>query len=576
MNKLILTLSSVLLAGAAANAEVTLSFADATDFVGEYFEASSNAGEHYQPIESFKVGAFTFTAAKGEAGTNAPAYYTGSNATLRVYTDNSFTISNPDVNMQSIVFECKQIKGVSANNPIVADAGGSITYDGIKFTWTRPETEVILNEVTFSTPATKDGNTNPNVQIKSAVVTAVGEGTTPDDPDMAVAHSIAEVYSIGAADATLPIKADFEMTVTYVNGINVYATDGTTATLIYGSTPYVKGDKIAAGMVVNYAPYAQLPELKPVADYELPSVAAKVDIVYPELQLAAISDADLNRVVVIPAVTFDNDTPAGKSNFEGHNGETVVTFRNNFSLESQPAGTYDVTAAISAYNGTIQVLPIEYVSNGGTVTPPETNVSIYTGLVDNADDWMFENVQVPDGNYVWAFAGSYGLKGTGYFGGAAHDTKAWAISPVIDLAGYENVNLNFEQAAHYYGDQDTFVAMSTMWIREAEGEWEDLDVQNLPEGNSWTYVNTGNIDLSAFTGKKIQVGFYYTSTEAKAGTWEIRNFYVKGDKTTGVSEIIETEAPAEYYNLQGVRVANPSNGIYIVRKGNNVSKVVVK
>ena len=39
MNKLILTLTGALLAGAAANAEVTLSFADATDLVGEYFEA---------------------------------------------------------------------------------------------------------------------------------------------------------------------------------------------------------------------------------------------------------------------------------------------------------------------------------------------------------------------------------------------------------------------------------------------------------------------------------------------------------------------------------------------------------
>ncbi len=572
MNKLFLTLSSALIMSAAANAEVNLSFADATNIVGTYFEATGSAGEHYQPVESFKIGDFSFTAVKGENGNNAPAYYTGSAATLRVYIDNSFTISNPAVDMASIEFDCKQMKNVSADHPIVANVGGTITYNGTKFTWTRPDTEQIINEITFSTPAESP---NANVQIKAAVVKAVGEGT-PIEPDMDVAHSIAEVYSIGASDSSLPIKADFEMTVTYVNGINVYATDGTTATLIYGSTPYVKGDKIAAGMVVNYAPYAQLPELKPVAGYDLPAVAAKVDVVYPELQLAAISDADLNRVVVIPNVTFANDTPAGKNNFDGTDGQSVVVFRNNFMLESQPAGTYDVTAAISAYNGTIQVLPIEYKSNGGTVTPPATNVTVYAGLVDNADDWTFDNVQVPEGNYVWSWAGSYGIKGTGYFGGAANATKAWAISPVIDLADYENVTLNFEQAANYYGDTDGFLAMSTMWIREAEGEWEDLNVENLPAGNSWSFANTGDIDLSAYNGKKIQVGFYYTSSDEKAGTWEIRNFYVKGDKTTGVAEILDSEAPAEYYNLQGVRVADPSNGIYIVRKGNKVSKVLVK
>lgn len=34
-------------------------------------------------------------------------------------------------------------------------------------------------------------------------------------------------------------------------------------------------------------------------------------------------------------------------------------------------------------------------------------------------------------------------------------------------------------------------------------------------------------------------------------------------------------APAVYYNLQGIRVDNPSDGIYIVRKGNKTSKVVI-
>lgn len=40
--------------------------------------------------------------------------------------------------------------------------------------------------------------------------------------------------------------------------------------------------------------------------------------------------------------------------------------------------------------------------------------------------------------------------------------------------------------------------------------------------------------------------------------------------------IVDENAPAEYFNLQGVRVANPANGLFIVRKGNNVSKVLVK
>ncbi|MBR6747154.1 MAG: hypothetical protein IKL83_07240 [Muribaculaceae bacterium] len=50
--------------------------------------------------------------------------------------------------------------------------------------------------------------------------------------------------------------------------------------------------------------------------------------------------------------------------------------------------------------------------------------------------------------------------------------------------------------------------------------------------------------------------------------------------TVGTSSVIDIEvnedAPAEYYNLQGVKVANPANGIYIVKRGNKVTKEYVK
>lgn len=45
--------------------------------------------------------------------------------------------------------------------------------------------------------------------------------------------------------------------------------------------------------------------------------------------------------------------------------------------------------------------------------------------------------------------------------------------------------------------------------------------------------------------------------------------------TTGVEDIeINENAPVEYYNLQGVRVENPANGLYIMRQGDKVVKVI--
>lgn len=48
--------------------------------------------------------------------------------------------------------------------------------------------------------------------------------------------------------------------------------------------------------------------------------------------------------------------------------------------------------------------------------------------------------------------------------------------------------------------------------------------------------------------------------------------------SSGIADVAvdEAEAAPVYYNLQGVEVANPENGIYIVRRGNKVTKEVIR
>lgn len=51
---------------------------------------------------------------------------------------------------------------------------------------------------------------------------------------------------------------------------------------------------------------------------------------------------------------------------------------------------------------------------------------------------------------------------------------------------------------------------------------------------------------------------------------------------SGIGEIIAdtddsmTDCAPVYYNLQGMRVQNPANGIYIIRRGNKVSKQYIR
>ena len=39
--------------------------------------------------------------------------------------------------------------------------------------------------------------------------------------------------------------------------------------------------------------------------------------------------------------------------------------------------------------------------------------------------------------------------------------------------------------------------------------------------------------------------------------------------------IVEDDETVEYYNLQGVKIVNPSSGLYIKRQGNKVTKVIL-
>ena len=49
--------------------------------------------------------------------------------------------------------------------------------------------------------------------------------------------------------------------------------------------------------------------------------------------------------------------------------------------------------------------------------------------------------------------------------------------------------------------------------------------------------------------------------------------------TSGINDAIidnNDNAPVEYYNLQGVLVNNPENGMYIRRQGTKATKIVLK
>ena len=107
-----------------------------------------------------------------------------------------------------------------------------------------------------------------------------------------------------------------------------------------------------------------------------------------------------------------------------------------------------------------------------------------------------------------------------------YDAESWLISPEIDLASAIKPALSFKHALNFFENMEKAKEEASVWVKVAGGDWSKLSGVAYPESLSWTFVDSGKVDLANFVGKKIQIAFKYISTAAKAGTWEVDEFLI--------------------------------------------------
>lgn len=155
-----------------------------------------------------------------------------------------------------------------------------------------------------------------------------------------------------------------------------------------------------------------------------------------------------------------------------------------------------------------------------------------TYLSNGLGDFTIENASaLPSGvSFVWEWSTQYNCaKATSYINGQAYATDSYLVSPEINLGTATTASV--EQALNYLRDMNMDDNIG-IYVREgASGSWNRVSYTNPPTGTNFNFV-TSEIDLSAYTGKTVQVGFRYTATTEGATTWEIKNFTVGGQVTT--------------------------------------------
>lgn len=112
------------------------------------------------------------------------------------------------------------------------------------------------------------------------------------------------------------------------------------------------------------------------------------------------------------------------------------------------------------------------------------------------------------------------------------------------------------------------------------------ETYDYEDGSHFYYSEAYKWEEDGVTVQQVQLDLW-TSDASIVMLDDVKNsghnfilFYVTGETeewTTAVKDInIDDEnAPVEYFNLQGVRVENPENGIFIRRQGSKTSKVAL-
>lgn len=156
-----------------------------------------------------------------------------------------------------------------------------------------------------------------------------------------------------------------------------------------------------------------------------------------------------------------------------------------------------------------------YTGGSGTTDPTDpTEETIYTANFKSTDGscTVKDDVAPTQDDSAWKRSYMYGWVGTAYINGTRHAADSRLFTPVIDLTDYASAKLLFKHAVNFLSNPSSMLSVEV--TDEETKTTTKLDGITWPKGNSWTFNESGDVDLTAFAGKRITISFHYTSNES--------------------------------------------------------------
>lgn len=567
-----------------------------------------------EAIETATVDGVVFDFSKG-SGNNAPAYYNTGTA-LRLYGGNTATITAPEGNaISEIVFSFATGEGTNA---ITANVGTFETS-----TWTGDS-----KSVTFTV-----GGTSGHRRFASITVTYAegegsdnpGEGGGSDEPVTPPApaeqYTVAEALAI-IASGNIPTEAVQvkgyvskidEISTSYGNATYYIKDDlNDDAALEVFRGYYLNGDKFTAqdqllvgalvvveGVLVDYNGTPEFTTGSKIVSYEAPENGGNDE---PETGLGTkeepysvsqvIAGATAANKVWVAGFIVGSSSSSYGSDFSNATGEDASN-TNIFIAETADESDYTKCVPVQLPAGDVRnALSLQqHPENLGKAVLLYGSLEKYFGQagLKSVTDFEFvdelpENPGTGDDDPVTPPTPGGDNEVTFDFNndtyGLPNDNATYVTDgTVIEIAPVK-IELNCEGTNGWRLWSDGLRAMNKQnpYFTVTVANGGKVTEVSFTSSKGATFKVEGYEDdanITTWTGNADSVTFVYTAS----GNNAVSTITVKYESNTTVVDGINNEnanAPVEYFNLQGARVANPEAGnLYIVRQGNKVSKTIV-
>lgn len=545
MKKFLLSLATLALAASTAMADqITVTWEN---------EGFKNA----EDVSTVTKTPVTFTFDKG-TNDNGPKYYTTGKA-IRFYGSNTLTISvSQGYELTSVVLTTPT--GKNAVNDESTVTNGTIAIDG--------GTTTLTANANVSSMTMTEGGDSGHARIQSIVVNYTAVSGDKELAGLQFSETSCTAVlgqAFTAPELTKATNAAVTFSSSNTDVATVDATSGT-VTLVGAGTTTIKAEAPENDTYTAGSAQYTLTVVKgynTLAEY-LAACGNKNDEGYINFPLTVTYVIGGNTYVIDEAGTaglifkYDlgyevgNIIPAGwTAQTDNFNGLIELKPVSTMPASTENSGvTYSEVSSIdeSMVN---EVVVLKNVTFAAETPDTKTN---FSGTTPDGTEYTFRN------NFTIAStaAGIYDVKvAVAIYNTALQLYPLEYQQAVSDVPVISGTDLN---------DENQFASTSTVTITAAEGATiyyrtnteADFQVYNAPFTiNATTSIYAYAVEEGKQQSREVSVTYYY-------------------NPSLGIDGIEVENGAAEYYNMQGVRVANPENGMYIRVQNGKAQKVIIK